>query len=256
MIFYFSGTGSSYHVAKGLSEDLGMGLREMTAAARRLGTVDAKGEVTGFVFPVYFGGIPDAVRAFAGSVKIINAGRTFCLSVCSGDSGAACEAFAEASGLHIDAFYDLVAEDRTGISGISAKPDPEGRIAEISDEIKAGAGGDRRRHASGNAHPGDYEKARCTDRFSINGECVSCHLCEWVCPEKTLKFYISRPIWDNDRCSLCLRCVNSCPYHAIEYCGKRGNYPDGLTHEYVDAVKDYLFDRIHRKVPPLRRRRG
>ncbi len=68
MIFVFSGTGNSYHVARRIADALGVGMVDVAAAVRykRFG-YDAAGEPIGFVFPTYYYGLPSMVRTLVKS---------------------------------------------------------------------------------------------------------------------------------------------------------------------------------------------
>ncbi|MEA4814784.1 MAG: EFR1 family ferrodoxin, partial [Oscillospiraceae bacterium] len=66
MIFWFSGTGNSYWAAKELGKTLNEPLVDMAAAIRsgRLNYYVHESEKVGFVFPVYFMGLPSVVDKF------------------------------------------------------------------------------------------------------------------------------------------------------------------------------------------------
>ena len=105
MIFVFSGTGNSYAAAKRISEAIGVRMVDLAAAVRykRYG-YDAGGEDVGFVFPVYYYGLPRMVAELAENIVVRNPGRVFCVATCGEESGGACEMLAEKLGdrLHDD----------------------------------------------------------------------------------------------------------------------------------------------------------
>ena len=72
MIFYFSGTGNSKYAARKLSEDVGGKLVNMADAVNsgEYSYTLEEGEDAGIVFPVYFNGIPAAVRKFLSRVVL------------------------------------------------------------------------------------------------------------------------------------------------------------------------------------------
>lgn len=51
--------------------------------------------------------------------------------------------------------------------------------------------------------------------FCFNKKCVKCKICYENCPSKTIKWKNKRPYWSWN-CQQCFRCINACPYNAIE----------------------------------------
>lgn len=72
MIFYFSGTGNSLYVAKKLYENNGSQLVDITEAMheKRFKYNVQEDEKVGFVFPVYFYGLPTVVSEFINKLTI------------------------------------------------------------------------------------------------------------------------------------------------------------------------------------------
>jgi ferredoxin len=52
--------------------------------------------------------------------------------------------------------------------------------------------------------------------FKVTEACISCGLCERICPTQTIRMKDGRPIWA-DTCVQCVACIHRCPVHAIEY---------------------------------------
>lgn len=57
--------------------------------------------------------------------------------------------------------------------------------------------------------------------FYADDKCDSCRVCELICPLNNIKMKINkngnlRPQW-NDNCTHCMACINHCPTKAIEY---------------------------------------
>lgn len=231
MIFSFSGTGNSYSVGRRVADELGIGMVDL-AAAVRYGrySYDAGGEDVGFVFPVYFGGLPSMVREFASKATVSNPGRVFCIATCGGDSGGVFEMLAEAldGRLHLDACYDVRMPDNAIFAFDSPSPEEEARILEESEaevagilgSIRAGGTGDLRTHKGGmdwrEVYP-KYDEMRSTEPFVVTDACIECRVCEDICPEQAIRVYHRKPVWDEERCSLCMGCLQICPKQAIEY---------------------------------------
>jgi Pyruvate/2-oxoacid:ferredoxin oxidoreductase delta subunit len=230
MIFVFSGTGNSYHVAKRIAADFEYDLVEMAAAVRyKRGFYNAQGEDVGFVFPTYYLGLPSVVEEFLGILEVRNPGFVYCVSTCAGNSGRACDQLQEVLGkrLKVDAYYDVSmpdnavfyedVPDKQEAERINAEADS--RIDGIISSLRAREKGDHRTMSSqdgfGEAREA-YSDFRDTEQFSIDDNCIECRMCEHVCPEQIIKVYHRKPVWDEVQCSMCMSCVNMCPKKAIQ----------------------------------------
>ena len=241
MIFTFSATGNSYHVSRLISESLGIPKVDLAAAVRyKRYLYDAKGEDVGFVFPVYFLGLPSMVRTFAENLEVRNPGRVFCVLTCGVQSGKAGEMLQECLGkrLHIDSYFDVIMPDNAIFYMDVPPKEEQDRINAEADvtiqgiigKLRAGETGDHRNHSgpenSEELHA-QYEDLRVTEPFTINERCIECRICEEVCSEQIIKIYHRKPVWDEEKCSMCMSCLNLCPKKAIEFgdiTKERGRY--------------------------------
>ena len=253
MIFTFSATGNSYHVSRLISESLGIPKVDLAAAVRyKRYLYDAKGEDVGFVFPVYFLGLPSMVRTFAENLEVRNPGRVFCVLTCGVQSGKAGEMLQEFLGkrLHIDSYFDVIMPDNA-IFYMDVPPKEEQdrinseadvTIQGIIEKLRAGETGDHRNHSgpenSEELHA-QYEDLRVTEPFTINERCIECRICEEVCPEQIIKIYHRKPVWDEEKCSMCMSCLNLCPKKAIEFgdvTRERGRYHHPDFYERIIGI--------------------
>ena len=231
MIFTFSGTGNSYSVARRIGDALGIGLVDLAAAVRYSRYVyDAHGEDVGFVFPVYYGGLPDKVREFAGHVTVANPGRVFCVVTCGGASAGACEMLEEEldGRLKVDSLYDVLMPDNAIFAFEPPSEAEEKEILERSDvevegviqSIGRGDSGDMRTHVGDtdwrSVYP-KYDEDRVTEPFVVTDRCIECRICEDICPDQAIRVYHRRPVWDEEKCGMCMGCLQMCPKQAIEF---------------------------------------
>lgn len=59
-----------------------------------------------------------------------------------------------------------------------------------------------------------------SDRLKISAACVSCGLCEKLCPMNNIFMCDGKPVSGN-RCTMCYRCICQCPQKAITLLGKK-----------------------------------
>jgi len=65
------------------------------------------------------------------------------------------------------------------------------------------------------------------NKFIATGVCISCGLCEKICPTKTIVMEEGHPEWESSSCIQCTACIHRCPVRAIEYGAetwKKGRY--------------------------------
>ncbi|NLJ71230.1 MAG: 4Fe-4S binding protein [Clostridiaceae bacterium] len=60
-------------------------------------------------------------------------------------------------------------------------------------------------------------------KFYVTETCISCGLCEKVCPLNNIQLIDGKPSW-SDNCTHCMACICRCPKEAIEY----GQHSKGL----------------------------
>ena len=130
MVFYFSGTGNSYHVAKKLAEGLGEKMIDMARATRE----DAyeytlkKGEKLGFVFPVHAWAPPQMVEQFVQRLELYYEEDVYTYAVCTcgqsaGETMSILEASLEANDLSLDSGYSVIMPDNYAV--LFKAPSPE-----------------------------------------------------------------------------------------------------------------------------------
>ncbi len=197
-------------------------------------------EPLGFVFPVYCGNLPAAVRTFVENMEIDNDGQHYIYTVFTCSSGCTfapeeMSSALERSGLMLDAYFTLLMpnnalmhmepEDTYTIEHkLEAAETELDAIIEDIRERRTGA----IRPVVGKYDPSDkkkwkdrYEASRTTDNFSVTEFCGGCGFCENFCPEDIIKIKNGKATWIKDTCSLCMGCLNLCPYTSITYDGNR-----------------------------------
>ena len=224
MIYYFSGTGNSKYVAQRLAEALNETLCDMATTDIR----NTDSMTLGFVMPVYYWGIPNIVLDFLKDFRISDKPYIYLIFTCGGSTGAAGKMFEKALGRKTNAQFSVVMPDTwTPMFDVSDKAKmehildaAEPKIDEIIEKVKSQAKGDFNRHKGFTpltplVYP-SYKK-QSTRKFTVSGDCISCGLCEKLCPSGIIKLENGKPVWTSDKCAFCLGCLHRCPKFAIQF---------------------------------------
>ena len=233
MILYFTGTGNSEYLALALAEALGDDCVDVRGDMR----CGAAGRFSSekpyvFVFPTYAWRMPpvfgDYLRrsAFSGSRK------AYFVMACgadTGNAGAYLRALCDEKGLEFCGLLPVVMPDNYVVM---YDVTPEDRVAPLlrageaamrdaAERIRAGQPFEARRvtavdRAKSSVMNRAFFVTVSAKKFRVTDACVSCGLCERVCPLGNITLRDGRPVW-GDRCTHCVACISRCPKGAIEY---------------------------------------
>lgn len=238
MVFYFSGSGNSYHVASILSESLKTPLISMAESLKkREMSFDARNDKTcGFVFPIHFWGVPYLVTEFIKHLHIKTNDETYVYVVftCGGDTGNAPKEFEKLlKSIHvklsavfsiqqIDIFvpvFKIPDKDKVDKEILKAKIETENILTHISAKDKGDFNINKNRFAfleTKLLYP-MYSYYRNTSKFRVSDTCTACRKCEKICPLNVIEIINHKPVWKKKKCTLCLACLHICPTQAIDY---------------------------------------
>jgi len=197
----------------------------------------AAGEKLGVVCPTYFGGLPTVVREFisAADFDVPQGAYVFFVATygtCSGGAAHFAKKLLADKGVALSAAFDVRMpdtwtplfdlSDAARLARIRAKED--GQIDAICKRIQNGEKGNfaagRVPAFAARAFQLVYELARRTSHFWVESSCIGCGLCAKNCPVKAIALENGRPVWQRDKCAMCLGCLHRCPKFAIQY-GRR-----------------------------------
>jgi len=237
MIFYFSATGNSYHVAKRLSQSLEEPMISIAECMKtgRLEFSIWEGERLGFVVPTYYLNLPIIVEDFIKSAKFHVKKDTYAFFVStyggnSGQLGTAAEKLLKPQGIEFSSIYTVKmpdswtvkydCSDKEALMPIVKAAEP--RISEIIQEIQEGYYGidtfDEGSVLTTHVYYVNYRKMNLTSHFRVdNFSCNGCGLCEEKCPDGIIKLVNDRPRFQKKHCTMCLACLHMCPKFAIQY---------------------------------------
>lgn len=236
MIFYFSGTGNSLYAARKITADIGEKLIDISEAmvGKRYIYSIAEDETVGFVFPVYYYGVPTIVRDFVSRLLLECSGTHcfFAVITCGGGIGGADRLFAKmlkAQNYDLKCTFELRMTDNFVLgydlhNEVEQKIDlvhADQRIAEIVKSIQTRRGGGASSGIPGMlltkaAYP-FYLHGRKTRKFHADEKCNGCTRCKDLCPVEAIEMRNGKPFWAKDQCVHCLACINRCPKQAIQY---------------------------------------
>jgi ferredoxin len=239
-IYYFTGTGNSLDAAQRIAERLGdCDLVNIGREKSKKITITA--DIAGFVFPLYFLGMPAVVHDFFRNLEIRGTPRLFCVVTAGGTSPLAALAQADSilskKGHPLAVGYlvtmpdnYIILYDTTDEARMKALEAGHERLAAIADKIAS-------REITESEKPGSIFSyaislpvnaafrhfVRGSDkRFSSSNACTGCAKCVAACSVGNIALEGGRPAWKH-RCEQCLACIHSCPVHAINYGKKTAN---------------------------------
>lgn len=239
VIFYFSGTGNSLHVAKTLASELKPSrVQSMTDPLQPVLT--GKYASIGFIYPTYFQGLPHAVASF---VRRLDLSTSECdyfygITTCGELQGNALPQLDNllrekdkklnySSRLKMFSNYLLMYKMSKKVTEKTEKSDIA--LQKIVSEIQQKKQKKTRRMIPvlNTYHAQQIKRSKSLDRhYQVNADCVSCTLCQKVCPVSNIEMVGGKPNFLN-HCEQCVACIHYCPKKAINYKKKtqnRGRY--------------------------------
>lgn len=246
MIYYFSGTGNSLHVARHLADALGEKLCPI--APLQLPAEGGREGAIGLVFPVYAWGIPSIVEQFVRNYKAsllggrLEGGFLYAVMTCGDDMGYADNILEKALGRKLDAAFSVLMPDvYVCLPGfdVDSKEECKEKFEQEEVAVKEIAACISQREAVRRLKRGGFPWTKTyiirplfnrylvTDKyFRVDAsKCISCGRCRKLCPVGNI-IVDEVPHWQSN-CTGCLACYHACPYHAINFgkmTQKKGQY--------------------------------
>lgn len=234
MIFYFSATGNTLHVARNIAQEN----EEMVdiEIARKEGKRDffvREGRVI-ILSPTYDWALPLITEEFLEEVNFsYEELPSFFFIATYGTTAGSSFAFAKKimrkKGIHFLAAYGVKMPDtwtpmfdlsnQEKVAAINHKADIriaflKQRLQEFKKEKRMGI---ITPYFCGAIGRQIYKsKVIKTKNFSVDpSRCISCGLCAKRCPEEAIEIKNGFPTWQKETCLMCLRCLHNCPKEAI-----------------------------------------
>jgi len=267
MVFWFSGTGNSYSLAKKIADSLGERLVSISLEMDQHpeGSVLnlAEGERLGFVYPVYAWAPPKMVLDFIDRLKAGNAAQksqpyVYSLCTCGDEEGkttdilrkhlmrkgftlvsAFCLKMPNNYILGFDVDSKVVEDEKLQKAGTDLK-EIIAMLLERQKDVFHLLPGSMPGVKSSVVNPLFNRFAMNVSKFRATEACNGCGICATVCQGRIITVR-ERPVWGKE-CTQCLACIHHCPKRAIEY-GKattaKGRYlhPDASGMRKAMAAK-------------------
>lgn len=238
-IYYFSGSGNSLAVARGVSTKLNAVLTPIMSVIDQE-SINSEADTIGIVFPIYDFKTSQFMERFISKIKNIQSKYIFAIctyGITPSKSLKHLEEIINSYGGHLSAGF-AVEMPQNGLGSGKVTNDQQelmfnkwkNRVDEICDDIK-------------NMKTGDIEtsilffnilKPRNIKRipiffaffyqvlfkgidslaFTSNEKCMGCGTCQKICSQNNIQIVDNKPLW-SDHCINCFACLNWCPNGAI-----------------------------------------
>ena len=235
IIYYFSATGNSLELARVIAKELNDCIIKPIQAQPSNELANGTNESIGFVFPVYYAGMPRLVKQFVEKLEIHQG--TYCFAVVNfGGYGANTLGMLadvlQNKGISL-AFADEVKMPGNYIVKYPAFPPDKVQklikmaVSKVEEVAKAIAKREIRPVKTKAVlfsklvnHICQYKDiAKWDEKFVTSSKCDGCGLCANVCPVDNIEIEEGRPVWQH-HCERCLACIQWCPCVTIQY-GKK-----------------------------------
>lgn len=237
MIIVYSGTGNSLYVAKMLAEMTGDELYDVydDLKAERPGQFNSNRPYV-FVSPTYAWQVPRILQDYIRASTFQGAKEAYFVLTCGsgvGNAGHFARALAEEKDFRYQGLGAVVMpENYIAVFWAPSEEKSRAIISKAESMIRRYGELIRREEPFSQKGRGLFGGMKSdvvnrffyrfivkADKFYAKDNCVSCGLCERLCPLNNIHLVQGRPQWGKD-CTHCMACIGACPVEAIEY-GKR-----------------------------------
>lgn len=234
IIYCFTGTGNSLKAAMDISQSMS-NCKILPMSLKFIDSISEKIERIGFVFPVYFLGLPLQVEQFISALNFKSHVRyCFAVATCGrfqGNSLRQVNSILTKKGKQLDYGRSIIMGDNA-IAFYNAK----GTNAAIENNYKVNISkiANDIQYSKQSAVRKEIYIIRCYYKMRIkkvklrdagyltSPQCKACGICEKVCPVSNIEIVNEIPTFQH-QCEQCMACIQLCPHAAINYKNKTHN---------------------------------
>ena len=257
-IYYFSSTGNSLEIASQISKELDdCKIKSMTSPIPKEAFGGSK-ETMGFVFPVYYLGMPLLVEQFVKKLNILP--ETYCFAVTNfarfgGNALGMIEKILQKKGVKLAYAEEIKMPTNYIVNYPPLDPDKleetlknsrikvDNTAKSISNYVQQPVKMNvLSQILINNMYRILYRNiSKWDEKFVANNKCTCCGQCRDVCPVENIKIENCNPVWLH-HCERCLRCIQWCPTEAIQY-GKetiereRYHHPNVTVENFIETME-------------------
>lgn len=230
IIFYFSGTGNSLKAAKTIAKELGDG--EIVSMAKPGKYVLSKQyDSVGFIFPVYFFGLPKRVIRFIEELDLGNNKNAYYYGVTVYGGMAGNTVYQLYELLHdrhrvrlgycekIKLFSNYIVKYEKDKNAEKIARELDQKLVPVINSIKSRKSIHIAKWTKilSFINAGFIKTVSDKDKnYNVGNECTGCGICKEVCPVNNIEMVNARPAFKHN-CEQCMACIQYCPQKAINY---------------------------------------
>ena len=250
-IYYFSGTGNSLKIARVIAERLEECELVPIAKVWQQDQLASTSEKVGFIFPLYYFGLPKIVYDFINNIELAKSNYFFAVVTRAGDADGAplqqLDNMLETKKKKLNAgfFIRMPSNFIIGYNIDSEAVQKEffensiNQVEKITNILKEnGENFQKETKISERMNNKFRDKVYASDKsFYANENCTNCGICENICPVNNITLIEGLPHWQH-KCQQCLACINFCPENAIQFGTK--SLETGRYHHPEITVQDIM----------------
>ncbi|MCL1914205.1 MAG: EFR1 family ferrodoxin [Eubacteriaceae bacterium] len=221
IIYCFTATGNSLYAAKQIAEKIEGSIAPMNGAP-----VLIDDDVIGFVFPVYFWGLPRIVERFVAEAQISNQNAyVFAVATYGGVVNGTLGLFKNLLksnsmslnyGEYVKSVENYIPRYKVN-SSEELRQKADKKILEIAEAVS--------QRKNNRIQPPtiinrlvyrSFPDADNDQFFTIDSKCTGCAICQKVCPVDNITMGTGKPEFHRG-CEHCMACLHSCPEQAIDW---------------------------------------
>lgn len=226
LLYCFTGTGNSLQISKEIQSSLEN--CKIEPIGKEASSPNKYNRI-GFVFPIYYWGLPVQVEQFITNLNLSQNKDTyfFAIATCGekvGNAFSTIQDLLSEKGVDLHYSEKIIMPDNyillyeTKNESAASKEQYETHIKSINENIinQNRTTVEKKKISSYLIHKFAIKRfSNTANKFNING-CIGCGICEKVCPAKNITMNEGKPKF-SQQCEQCTACIQYCPKNAINY---------------------------------------